>query len=255
MRAVAPTICHLLGCGVPGGSSLPPVQPVISSMGRVSRLAFVVIDSLGMTQREIHHKGTPFLNVFASGGATSLRVEAPPYTPVNVATMATGASFEMHRVRKRGDMLTLATIFTIMSRCVMNAYILAEKGSTAALLFPSQAPLLTRCLPFVDQDICNAARELLKSQRPDFLWLYLTGFDRACHTYGPGSQKAGEVLTQIDLWLSGLAPLLKNAGYGIIITADHGHHDHEGEPGLKGIHDGTVEDDLLVPLLWCCSRV
>jgi predicted AlkP superfamily pyrophosphatase or phosphodiesterase len=180
-----------------------------------------------------------------------LCAESPPYTPVNIATMTTGASFELHGVRKKGDPLQRETIFDIMARCAVKALVVAEKESVPAHFFPGLVVSPPRLMPLSDQDVSLAAAEAARLERPDFLWIYFTGFDRASHLHGPGGEEAGRSLAQIDRSLAELLPLLKKAGYGVLVTADHGHHENPGGGhGMKGVHDGTREEDLLVPLFW-----
>ena len=56
-----------------------------------------------------------------------------------------------------------------------------------------------------------------------------------------------------DARLQRLTEELTALGYGAIILADHSQHDApaEGNPGhFHGTHDGSVEEDFLVPCTW-----
>jgi len=249
MRSMAPTLCWLLGISPPAGAL--PLREVTGALGRCERLALVVIDSLGLAQLKAHSSAAPFLAGCLSCGSMTLFAESPPYTPVNVATMMTGAPFELHGVRKKGDPLRQESIFDLMARCAVKAVIVAEKESVPAHLFPRFVHYPRALLPLPDQNVMLGAMDEVRLGRPDFLWIYYTGFDRACHRHGPAGEDAARSLALIDRGLSDLHPLLRRAGYGIVITADHGHHEVvNGAQGMKGVHDGTSGDDLQVPLMW-----
>lgn len=251
-RAIAPTLCRLLGIRPPNLALQPPIRAVIDAMGRQERLSLVVIDSLGENLRQIHCAHLPCLNALAVHGHMVLEAEKPPYTPVNIATMATGASFEQHRVRKRRDRPEAQTFHDVMDQCAMKARIVAGKESTLSLMIPGAAVPVAQSMPDGDLDVQEAAKEVMRGLRPDFLWIYFTGFDGVSHRHGPESAEAGQALSLIDRALGELMPLFRLFGYGVLITADHGHHCISRD-GMKGIHDGSVESDLLVPLVWSAS--
>ena len=251
MRTVAPTVSWLLGVRPPCQSSIPPLKEVIDAMGRQERLSLVVIDSLGEDLREAHHAQLPHLCTLAAHNRLVLEAESPPYTPVNCATMATGASFGQHRVRKRHDRLETETLYDVMAKCAMKGLIVAGKECTLSLLIPGAAVSVEKTMPHGDLDVLETAKRVIKERRPDFLWIYFTGFDEAAHHHGPESAEAGQALLRIDRALGELMALWGLFGYGALITADHGHHrSSDSAAEMKGVHDGSVETDLYVPLIW-----
>ena len=114
MRSVAPTVCAILGLRPPRSSEAEPLLEVVESMGPSGRLAVVVIAALGVSTWTNAKAETPYLNALATRRLLRLRSVMPTVTPVNFATMLTGARPSIHTIRDRTEPLGLETIFDVL---------------------------------------------------------------------------------------------------------------------------------------------
>jgi predicted AlkP superfamily pyrophosphatase or phosphodiesterase len=80
--------------------------------------------------------------------------------------------------------------------------------------------------------------------------MQLLDVDDVGHKFGLAGEEIRQALSDIDRHLGELMSHLAEAGYGLIVLADHGAH----QQGEKATHDGTSQDDLIVPLAWRSSE-
>lgn len=76
---------------------------------------------------------------------------------------------------------------------------------------------------------------------PDFLYIHPMGIDNAGHLFGSDSKQYRGKAIEIDTILASLLPIWMEAGYQIVITADHGMN-------RDGQHGGTGSEERHVPL-------
>ena len=75
--------------------------------------------------------------------------------------------------------------------------------------------------------------------------------DDVGHKAGLEGDEIKGAISTVDGRLGDLFPHLAEKGYGIMILADHGAH--QSEDG-RATHDGTTEDDVIVPLAWSSNE-
>ena len=114
MRSVAPTICKILGVRPPSSVETGPHEEVVRTMGHQERLVVVVIDAFGVSTWTAIGKETPTFNAIADRYLLQLRSLMPTITPVNFATMLTGAGPDAHGIRDRTEELDLEHVFDVL---------------------------------------------------------------------------------------------------------------------------------------------
>jgi predicted AlkP superfamily pyrophosphatase or phosphodiesterase len=250
MRSVAPTVCAILGLRPPRFSEAEPLLEVVESMGPSGRLAVVVIDALGVSTWTNARAETPFLNELANRRLLRLRSVMPTVTPVNFATMLTGASPGIHTIRDRTEPLGLETIFDV----------LREKGGISATAARAKSSLGILISPHADEpgiaesntddEVKDIALEML-GRGVDLLWVQLLDVDDAGHAHGPLSSQGVEAVHRADGNLREIAVEARRNGYGLIVLADHGQHTVVREGGREGgTHGTSMDEDIYVPFVW-----
>lgn len=84
--------------------------------------------------------------------------------------------------------------------------------------------------------------------KPDFLLIHTMGIDYAGHIYGSESKEYEFAVLNAGNILASLIPRWQDAGYQILITADHGMNEH-------GIHGGCDSMQRDVPLYIISDKV
>lgn len=251
MSSIAPTLCAVLGIRLPAGCTSAPIEDIVTTMGKQQRICFVVIDSFGTNLWQHHKDVTPNFNTLAESHSLTILSDSPPYTPVNIATMATGKTFPFHKVRKREDAIKCETIVDVMSKCSLKTGTVAWEKSSLTHLISQSATFGNVATSNTDEEVFELATISLKEQKPDFLWIHLLDFDSISHKYGPESEESQNTIAYIDRHLGKFATLWDKYYYSALIMADHGQHKNPlPQSGMNGIHDGKEEGDFFVPLVW-----
>lgn len=254
VRAVAPTVCKILGVRPPKMANVEPLLEVFETMGVQDRLAVVVVDAFGASTWTQVRMETPTFNAFANRHLLHLKAVMPTVTPVNFATMLTGAPPNVHLIRSRDDELTLETIFDV----------LRSRGKTSATAARALSTLGILLSPFADHpgiaesngddEVSTLAVEAMKGH-PDLLWVQLLDVDDAGHKHGPMSSQGVAAAKRADIHLREMAVEAFWQGYSLMVLADHGQHTVNGFDGsVTGTHGTVVDEDVYVPLVWCRPR-
>jgi len=256
LRSIAPTVSALLGLRPPREAEVDIIENVVRDLDRVSRLAMIVIDAFGMSTWVVHQKASPTFNLLAERSLRTLRSVNPPKTPVAFASMATGASPETHGVRVRTDPLLLETIFEILREAGKTSAVAARETSSPNYLLAKRADFRGIAESGLDADVLSFAEQIIKESRPDFLLIHFLDVDNASHAYGPGSQECGTAISVTDGRLRTLMHSLAEKEYALLVLADHGQHlDPSPNAAKPGQHDGSVEEDFIVPLTWANAKM
>lgn len=93
---------------------------------------------------------------------------------------------------------------------------------------------------FPDSELFHRAALLADRFRPDFLLVHPMGADTTGHRFGGRSKQYETIALQIDNQLAAHLPRWREAGYDVMVTADHGMDEH-------GNHGGSVDIHCLVP--------
>ncbi len=91
--------------------------------------------------------------------------------------------------------------------------------------------------------------EMLRRQvNPDFLYIHPMNVDDVGHQFGSDSKEYREKILRMDNYLSELIPIWQEAGYQIVVTADHGMSEW-------GLHGGTTDGERIVPFYLLSDKV
>ena len=98
---------------------------------------------------------------------------------------------------------------------------------------------MNACAP-AEIDLCAQATILMERHAPDYLLLHSCSIDTLGHTFGGDSKEYRRQVWRVDNALARGVPLWREAGYDVIVTADHGMTaDHW--------HGGATPDATTVP--------
>lgn len=250
MRSVAPTVCAILGLRPPLSSEAAPLLEVVESMGSSGRLAVVVIDALGVSTWTNAMIETPALNALANRRLLHIRSVMPTITPVNFATMLTGASASTHTIRDRAEELKHETIFDALREKEGSSATAARALSSLGILIGPHADEPGIAESNTDEEVTRIALEALR-RGVDLLWVQLLDVDDAGHAHGPQSSRSVAAVKGADANLREIALGAREGGYGLIVLADHGQHTAVDDGGkVYGTHGTEMDDDVHVPLIW-----
>lgn len=86
-----------------------------------------------------------------------------------------------------------------------------------------------------DRDLCAQVERILIRNTPDYLLFHTLTVDSVGHVHGGNSWQYGRAATVVDAALARHIPVWRDAGYRVLVTADHGFTD-------CGYHGGTEDD-------------
>jgi predicted AlkP superfamily pyrophosphatase or phosphodiesterase len=101
---------------------------------------------------------------------------------------------------------------------------------------------------YPDTHLFADANYLLNTYDPDFLYVHSMNIDNDGHKFTADSKEYRNRAIAVDMLLASVLPCWMEAGYQIIVTADHGMND-------DGQHGGTTSADRDVPLFIVSHRV
>lgn len=116
-----------------------------------------------------------------------------------------------------------------------------------------------------DRDLCAQTDRLLAKHAPDYLLLHSLTVDSVGHVHGGSSWQYDRAATTVDAALARHVPAWRDAGYRVLVTADHGFTDsgyHGGAEdivrdvafydignSLPGIDEETVSQRAVAPTI------
>jgi predicted AlkP superfamily pyrophosphatase or phosphodiesterase len=251
MRAVAPTVCKVLGVRPPKQADAEPLVEVAETLGAQRKLAVVVIDAFGASTWTALRMETPAFNTLANRHLLHLRSVMPTVTPVNFSTMLTGAPPGVHLIRDRKEELTLETVFDVLRERGKSSATAARAISSLGILISPHADHPGIAESNDDKDVTRIAIEAM-SNDADLLWVQLLDVDDAGHGHGPLSPQGITAAKRADRHLRMIAEAAWREGYALIVLADHGQHKETRDDGTEyGTHGTTADDDVYVPFVWC----
>ena len=251
MTDVAPTVSAVLGLAAPSGAIGAPIDAVVTGLGGVARMAVVVPDGLGLHAWSLWQREMPFLRGLHAKHSLIISSVMPSITPVNFATMVTGADAAGHGVGSLHDDFTCETLFDVVRRTGGKSAGIGLEGYTGSELLGRFADIWGNCGRGTDDDIADTILEIADGAQPEFVIAQLGKVDDVFHQHGPSSASVVPMLQATDRRLKLLAEGLGRLGYGLLVLADHGHHDvDEPSLGLKGTHGTDCPEDCLVPCTW-----
>ncbi len=249
MTCLAPTVCELLQIRQPEKNEGEVIAEIVNDMGRQDRLAVIVIDAFGISTWQRYKDLTPCFNALADGHLLHVRSVMPAKTPVNFSTMVTGAPSEVHNIRDRNEHLAVETVFHVAADSSLTSAAAGREKSTAGLLLMKFAKYKCVAESNTDEELTQLAVKAIREHNPDFMLIQLLEVDDTGHKAGLDGDEIQNAVGAADKNLEKLISELAGSGYGLIVLADHGAH----QVGDIATHDGSVEDDLVVPLVWRSS--
>jgi len=213
-------------------AEVEPMEEVIETMGVVERLAVVVIDAFGVSTWTAAKMEVPTFNSLANRHLIHLRSVMPTITPVNFATMLTGAHPDVHRIRDRTEELTLETVFDVLREQGKVSATAARAVSSLGILISPFADRPCLAESNTDKEVCALAIEAM-DELVDLLWVQFLDIDDAGHQHGP----------------------LSSESVAAMVLADHGQHTIVRDDGsIGGTHGTDLDDDIYVPFVWCTNK-
>ena len=251
MRSVAPTVCRVLGERTPSSAEGSPINEAAESMYQTDRLAVVVVDAFGVgTWRKVK-ENTPAFNRLRGVHGTVIRAVMPSITPVNFATMLTGASPEAHGIRNRDQTLRHETVFHVMREANMVSATAARAESSLGILISPHADKPGLAGSNLDSEVTEIACRMI-DEDVNLLWVQLLDVDDAGHSHGPHSLEGKEAAAKADASLRRILEAARVKGYSAMVLADHGQHPASDDQ-YKGVHGTNMPEDLYVPFLWASN--
>lgn len=241
LRAVAPTLCQVLGLEPP---ALARAAPVPGLDGRARRALVYCPDALGLHALE----RWPALHARLRAVSThevELRSMVPPKTPVCFATIFTGGTPEEHGIRRyERPVLACDTVFDALVRAGKRAAIVAVEGSSIDLIFRERP--LDYDSPRYDPLVTARTLELLAADQHDLIVAYHQEYDDLLHRTGPFSALAARAaehhVATFEL-LAETAAATWGREYLLAFCPDHGGHE---TPAGKGDHGEDRPEDMRV---------
>lgn len=101
---------------------------------------------------------------------------------------------------------------------------------------------------YPDSHVIADAEYLRQQYAPDFILVHPMNIDDAGHKFGSNSDEYHNAVANANLFMSTVIPIWLEAGYQIVITADHGMNEHH-------LHGGNSYVQRMVPLYIISDKV
>jgi predicted AlkP superfamily pyrophosphatase or phosphodiesterase len=248
MRVVAPTVCKVLGIRPPVSADSAPLSEVDDNMGQTDKLAVIVMDALGISTWKKTVTKTPTLTRLRKVHYLVILSVMKSVTPVNFATMLTGASPIIHGITDREMPLINETIFDVMREENMVSATAARALSSLRILISPHADLPEIAVSNLDNEVTKIAISKI-IEGVNLLWVQFLDIDDAGHIYGSYSKESMDAAGQVDENLRIILQTASKHGYSVIVLADHGQHTAT-KGSYKGIHGTEMSEDIEAPFLW-----
>ena len=175
----------------------------------------------------------------------------PPVTPVNFASIFTGAQPNVHGIRRyEKKLITIDTLFDAFARAGKKTALVAIEGSSMGTIFTGR-DIDYYIEPDDPEDTDGAATtlralELLEKRDPDYdvIIIYTMKYDDSIHATHPESTKSLHAMKAHNLQFEMLARKTAEVwkGYDTFLgyITDHGiHADHHSNDGILRDKDGS----------------
>ncbi len=177
----------------------------------------------------------------------------PAITPVNFATIASGASPETHGVRVRDDQLTVDTSFARLRDAGKSSAVCGRALSTTGILLASHSSHPSIAASNTDKQVMDLFVQRA-SEGVDYILAQLLDVDEAGHFGGPFDRHSSQAVARTTFRVRNMVKAAAEHGYALILQADHGQHDVDGEDGapedMLGTHSGRFQEDVRVPFIF-----
>lgn len=245
---LAATVAALLELPAPARAWPEPLPEIVADLGRVPAVAILAPDALGLYPLQLWSHELPTLSSWHEQRSLVLRAVMPTITPVNFATMITGAEQAVHGIQTFKDSFECETLFDVVRAHGGQSAGVGRQGYTGAELLGRHADLWGKAESKTDEEVERLTLHFAQASRPQFIIVQFGATDDIFHKHGPTSSEVVPTLRELDARLGRVAEELRQLGYGVIVTADHGQHDKTEGPG--GTHGTPADEDALVPCTW-----
>jgi hypothetical protein len=251
IASVTPTVCGLFGVAVPATSSHPPLSSVGALAKRmgvstVERGLIYCPDALGdhlwarfPEQRDAITRQCPH--------RVSLCSVVPPKTPVCFASVFTGATPDIHGIRRyEKPVLTCDTLFDVLIRAGRKVAIVAVHDSSIDLLFRNRT--MDYFSEPYDQEVTARAMSLLSQDEHDLVVIYHQEYDDQVHETEPFSDSCVAAMNRhvqsIGKICEAAHVAWRHRAWAAVIAPDHGAH--VNPETQRGDHGLDIPDDMAV---------
>lgn len=101
---------------------------------------------------------------------------------------------------------------------------------------------------YPDSHVYSDAEYLRQQYQPDFLLVHTMNIDDAGHKFGSNSKEYHSAAAMENIYLSTVLPTWTEAGYQVMVTADHGMNGYH-------LHGGNSEQQRAVPLYLFSDKI
>jgi hypothetical protein len=255
ISSVTPTLCALLGVESPRTSDKIPLKNVMDnarteSVNIVKKVLVFAPDALG---RHLRQKYDEYFQQVLLHAPLEISLSAvmPTLTPVNCASMFTGASPQVHGIQAyEKPVLSCDTLFDTLVQAGRKAAIVAVKNSSIDLIFRNRR--VDYFSENYDAEVAARALSLLETDGYDFILAYQQEYDDILHESTPYS---GSAVRAMKNHIGAFVEIARAFDYCwgrynrvILFAPDHGAH-LDPVTG-KGSHGTDREEDLLIQHFW-----
>ena len=247
-----PTVCALNGMPEPpdcGGTAIAPVVDqavhLTGSDAGIRKTLIFCPDAVGEKHRQLYPDQLARVERLAELRFLSSAV-LPSVTPVCYATIFSGASPEVHGIRKyEKPVLTIQTLFDVFAEAGKNVAIVAVNGCSIDTIFRKRNVdyYSTRN----DAISHRITRRLIEENEYDLIVSYFYNHDHLAHVTGCDSPETVQALkTAVDYFETLVADTDRFwGGFNRLVTWTPDHGNHAVSPSA-GAHGENIPEDMLV---------
>ena len=251
ITCLTPTVCQLCGVRLPAQNGDTPIQAVLDAAKKelgdepVEKMLIFAPDAVGIQLWEKYPENLPRVQNLAPV-RVPIRSVMPSVTPVNFASMYSGALPEVHGIQEYAKpVLTCETLFNVFPECNKKTAICASNGCSIDTIFRKRK--ITYISSRTDAESFNFTEMLLRNYDYDFILDYMGDYDSIMHKTAPF---APEAIRAYEICIETFEKLVQITdevwkGYNrlVIWSPDHGSHLRDNG---HGTHGSDLPEDLLV---------
>lgn len=252
IASVTPTICDLFGVEPPAVCHHLPLTSVRAAFAStltkspIERCLVYCPDALGNhlwsrfpQQRAAIEQHCPL--------RVSVQAAFPPKTPVCFASVFTGASPDVHGIRRyEKPILACDTLFDAFVRAGLKVAIVAVRDSSIDRLFLSRP--IDYFSETYDQEVTTRALEVLAQDTHDLIVVYHQEYDDQVHQTQPFSPSCVTAMNNhvrcVQTLIGAAAAAWQHRTWAAVVAPDHGAHldpdTQRGDHGLDIVQDMSV---------------
>lgn len=249
---LTPTVCALMGIEEPSGCGGTAIAAVVDQAfrvtgkeGKMEKILIFCPDAVGDIHRRKYPEKLARVEKLAGFRFKSTSVMAS-VTPVCFATIFSGASPEVHGIKKyEKPVLTIETLFDVLAAAGKNVAVLSRNGCSIDKIFRG------RDVDFfsfrTDAAIHKQTRKLLEDSDYDVIVSYYMDYDALSHKNGPYADISVNALETgvqyFETLVADTDKYWKDFDRTVIWASDHGNHIIDE---TSGGHGSNIAEDMVV---------